>query len=240
MWAADTQPVSPFGLELASHEMAHVMLGRARWVSGVLDGVEFPSVTPIEVARSAVRTAVEEYRADILAGTVLGAAVSIAQDGKKRPARPGDFIGADGYRDQLALVLDTTVYPGWPDTVQRYRTRHLTLDQMWKQIAESTDQVLTLLGHCEAEAHFADERGAFKATTAAHRGAQLYLLPMWVPIMEVVEAQGLPKLVDTKTAELELLDVGEAAVLEMWERLGWDVELQEDRRFAIWVGAPER
>ena len=76
----------------------------------------------------------------------------------------------------------------------------------------------------------------FNAATAAHRGARLYLVPMWAPIMEVVEAQGLPELVDTKTAELELLDVGEAAVLDMWERLGWDVEVQED----IWVSAPER
>ena len=240
LWAADTLAVSPFGLELASHEMAHVMLGRARWVSGALEGVEFPTVTPIEVARSAVRTAVEEYRADMIAGTVLGSAVSIAQDGKTRPARPGDFIGDNSYRDQLAVVLDTTVYPGWPDTVQRYRTRHLTLEQMWTQIAESTDQVLTLLGHCEAESHFGDERGAFKATTAAHRGAELYVRPMWSPIMEAVEAQGLPELVDTKTAELELLDVGEAAVLGMWERLGWDVEVQQDGRFAIWVSAPER
>ena len=131
-WPADSNPVSPFGLVLATHEMSHVMLGRSRWASGAIEGVVFPSVTPVESARSMVRTAVEELRADILAGTALGIAASTTVDGETRPSRPGDLIGHDGYRTQLAAVLDANVYPGWPDIVQRYRTRQIPLDQMWK------------------------------------------------------------------------------------------------------------
>jgi hypothetical protein len=241
-WPADSNPVSPFGLVLAAHEMSHVMLGRSRWASGALEGVVFPSVTPVESARSMVRTAVEELRADILAGTALGIAASTTVDGETRPSRPGDLIGHDGYRTQLAAVLDANVYPGWPDIVQRYRTRQMPLDQMWKHIGQSTDQVLTLLAHCQAESHFAEEStGVFDEAMAEHRGVELYLRPTWDPIMEALASQRvLPDFADTQSAELELLDVAEAAVMALWERLGLTMDIRDEREYAIRVSKPER
>jgi hypothetical protein len=242
LWRADSNPVSPFGLLLAAHEMSHVMLGRSRWASGALERVAFPSVTPVESARSMVRTAVEEFRADILAGMALGIAASTTVDGETRPSRPGDVIGRDGYRNQLASVLDANVYPGWPDTVHRYRTRQIPLDQMWKHIGQSTDQVLTLLVHCEAETHFAEgSTGVFDGAMEEHRGVELYLRPTWEPIMEGLSSQGvLPDFSDTLSAELELLDVAEAAVIAMWERLGLTMDINDQREYAIWVSEPER
>jgi hypothetical protein len=241
-WPADTNPVSPFGLVLAAHEMSHVMLGRSRWASGALEGVVFPSVTPVESARSMARTAVEELRADILAGTALGIAASTTVDGESRPSRPGDLVGDDGYRTQLASVLDANVYPGWPDTVHRYRTRQIPLDQMWKHIGQSTDQVLTLLAHCQAETHFAQgSTGVFDKAMVEHRGVELYLRPTWDPIMEALASQGvLPDFADTRSAELEVLDVAQAAVIAMWERLGLTMDIKDQREYAIWVSEPER
>jgi hypothetical protein len=242
LWPADSNPVSPFGLVLAAHEMSHVMLGRSRWASGALEEVVFPSVTPVESARSMVRTAVEELRADVLAGTALGIAASTTIDGETRPSRPGDLVGHDGYRKQLASVLGANVYPGWPDTVHRYRTRQIPLEQMWKHIAESTDQVLTLLAHCQAEAHFAEaSTGVFDEAIAEHRGVELYLRPTWDPIMEAFASQGvLPDFADTRSAELEILDVAEAAVMALWERLGLTMDIRDEREYAIWVSEPER
>lgn len=241
-WPADSNPVSPFGLLLAAHEMCHVMLGRSRWASGALEVVVFPSVTPVESARSMVRTAVEELRADILAGMALGIAASTTVDGETRPSRPGDMVGLDGYRTQLAAVLDANVYPGWPDTVQRYRNCQIPLDQMWKHIGQSTDQVLTLLAHCQAETYFAEgSTGVFDEAMVEHRGVELYLRPTWDPIMEALASQGvLPDFADTRSAELEVLDVAEAAVIAMWERLGLTMEIKDQREYAIWVSEPER
>jgi hypothetical protein len=240
-WPADSNPVSPFGLILAAHEMGHVILGRSRWASGALEGVNFPSVTPVEAARSIVRTAVEELRADVLAGTALGITVSVTVDGKSRPCRPGDLLGHDGYRRQLTAVVNGNVYPGWPDTVQRYRTRQIPLDQMWKRIGQGTDQVLTLLAHCEAETHFAEESSVFDGSIAEHRGVKLYLQPTWDPIMETLASQGiLPKFAATRSAEVELLDVAEEAVIALWKRLGLTMDIRDDGQYAIWVNEPER
>lgn len=111
---------------------------------------------------------------------------------------------------------------------------------MWKNIAESTDQVLTLLGHCQAEVYFAGLSDVFENERGEHRGAQLYIEPMWTPIIHVVTEQGVvPEFADFASAELELLDAGELAVLGMWGRLGLTVEVRDDRQYAIWVSAPE-
>jgi hypothetical protein len=240
-WSADSNPLSPLGLLLAAHEMSHVMLGRSRWASGALEGVIFPSATPVEAARSMVRTAVEEIRADVLAATALGITVSVTVDGESRPCRPGDLLGHDAYRRKLTAVVDGNVYPGWPDTVQRYRTRQISLDQMWKRIGQATDQVLTLLAHCEAETHFTEESTVFDGSIAEHPGVKLYLQPTWDPIMETLAAQGLlPEFAATRLAEVELLDVAEAAVIALWKRLGLTMDIREDRQYAIWVHEPER
>lgn len=241
-WQVGANSLSPFGVVLAAHEMSHVMLGRSRWASGALEGVVIPSVTPVEAARSMVRTAVEELRADILAGSVLALVASTTLDGETRPSRPGDLIGHDCYRKQLAEVLTGNVYPGWPDAVQHYRTHQMTLDRMWQHIGQSTDQVLTLLAHCQAEVHFAEKStDVFDQSLGQHRGAQLYLQPTWDPIIEVLESQGvIPDFADTRAAELELLEVAEEAVLALWGRLGLTVEVMEEGRYSIWVSEPGR
>jgi hypothetical protein len=171
----------------------------------------------------------------------LGAVATSSVDGETRPTRPGDLFGPDIYRRQLAEVLDTNVYAGWPDTVQRYREHQMSLEAMWNHIGQCTDQVLTLLAHAQAEAHFAGAPAeVFDESVSEHRGVELYLRPVWAPIMEEVASQGLPDFPNTCRAELELLDVGEEVVIAMWESLGLTIEIQADRTFAIWVSAPER
>lgn len=238
MWLTTDPTSTVAAIYLVAHELAHVVFGRLRWSSGALARVKFPSYTPIECARSITRIAVEEYRADRFADAVLGQVVSVTVDDEIRPARSSDAFGAS-HRARLADVLDDVVYPGWRDTVWRYRLHEIELNEMWRRIVEGTDQVLTLLAHSEAEAAAAGELGPLDYEYAEHRGVLLYLGPAWQRIVRA--ADGQESLCDPATfaaQEWALLDEGEAALIEMWSTLGLTVEVLPDRQFAIWVSEP--
>jgi len=55
------------------------------------------------------------------------------------------------------------MHPGWAETVWRYRTHGCLLAEMWREIATGTDQVFTLLAHCEAEARALGQPGPLEA-----------------------------------------------------------------------------
>jgi hypothetical protein len=139
-------------VSLLAHELAHAVIGRARHASGALEGVPRVSFNGVDRAKSIARIAAEEYRVDVISSVLLGGLGSVTDGaGAARPATAYDLLG-DCHRDELRLALDTTVHPGWPDTVQRYREHQMPLEELWREISLSTEGVFTLVAHAEAHA----------------------------------------------------------------------------------------
>ncbi|WP_256790284.1 hypothetical protein [Frankia sp. AvcI1] len=230
-----------YSTTLIAHELVHPLLERLRWASGAMEGVNFPSHTPSEYARSISRCAFDELRADLVAGMVLGQMFTATpQDGAPRPMTIVDVIG-DGQRLSVGEVLDDVVYPGWPDLVQSFRTRRIDLERMWSTLVSQTDQAMTLLAHVEAQAVGTDRTGPLEAEFAGHRGTCLYLGPAWGAILDAGRQNPLPTLSEFREQEHALLREGEEAIIQMWERLGLSFEdLAEPRTFYIHVGEPAR
>jgi hypothetical protein len=224
---------------LISHELAHPCLGRLRYVSGALDGVPFPSVTPREVARSLTRGAIEEFRCDLVGEMVLKHALRITLDGKEQNLGIYDVWGG-GYNSQFGEVISEHVYPGWPDKVEEYRNWRISLDELWQHIGRQTDQVMTLLGHAEAESISGEVEPPLVGPLAEHRGVQLYLGPAWRAIIEEARNAGFPNLHEFREAERRLCDIGEQAILGMWAKLGLTAEELENRDFRLNVAEPLR
>jgi hypothetical protein len=196
----------------------------------------------VDVAREIARTAAAEFRADLVANAVLSVLASTSDsDGVTRPLTIYDLCG-DGHRDELCRTLDAVVHPGWPDTVQRYREHHMTLPELWQEIASSSGGVFNLLAHGEAHAHAGSASSPLE-TLRAHRGVELYLGPAWQPLEDATTTQQgpLPALSATRGYEQYIAEQGGRAILDMWVRLGLTVEVdRHDGRFALWVGEPQR
>jgi hypothetical protein len=229
-------------LFLLGHELTHTLLDRLRHASGALHGVSFPSHTPVEGARSTVRTAVDELRADMVANGVL-ASTSVTfttPDGQSRPVQFTD-LHPEGHRGRVAAVLDSVVHPGWPDTIDAYRAGELSLDELRHRILSQTDQTFTLLAHAEAEAMILQRPGALEDECHEHPGARLYLAGAWQRVMHALGDELIPVGLDRfREHELHLLDEGEAALLAMWEQLGLTFDIYQDRTFYIHVAEPRR
>lgn len=237
----DTPAGQMWALHVLSHELAHTLLERLRHSSGALEGVVFPSVTPTECARSMVRVAVDEIRADRVADLVVGTFAKVTMpDGQTKPAQITDAFGA-GYRGQIADVLDTVIHPGWPNTVHAYQLGQLSLQEMFSQIGTQTDQVITLLARAHAEALRLERPGALEDECRDHPGATLYLAPAWSRIVHAMGEDLIPDGPEPFLArERHLLDEAEVAVLSMWERLGLTFDIHPNRSFYIHVAAPQR
>lgn len=228
------------GVGLLAHELAHVLVGRARWASGALVGVEFPSITGAECARSIARVASEEYRVTLLANIALGNVVSIQIDNAAtRPVTVHDVMG-DGYTDQLAKVVGETVHPGWPSSVDKYRNHHMTLEQLSAKIISETEQVFTILGHAEAHALAGNQLRPLDAI-GDQCGTDLYLRPAWDQLLTPVQATSpVPStLEDVLSLEQAIASEGEIAIRSMWSKIGLTVEEKGNREWALWVGEPE-
>lgn len=212
------------GLFLLAHELTHAVLERVREVSGALDGVTFPSVTPVAVARSITRIAVDEVRADKVADVVLSLNATKTVDGAQAPLHITDapLLGPVLYRDRLAELLTTTVYPGWRDLVNRYRNWGCSLDELMRELFQQTDQVMTAFGHAEGERQCTPENPEMYLAPAKDAPGAAWLIgPVWEAIMEVAEQYPfLPSAAEFKAAELAILDAGERELFAMWDRLG--------------------
>jgi hypothetical protein len=224
------------------HELAHVVIDRARHASGALDGVPATPYNGVDMAREIARTAATEFRADLIANAVLRVLASTSDgDGVTRPLTIYDLCG-DSHCDELRRTLDAVVHPGWPDTVQRYREHHMTLPQLWEDIASSTGGVFNLLAHGEAHADAGSASSPLE-TLRAHRGVELYLGPAWQALEDTITAEAgiLPALSATRAYEQHIAEESGRAILDMWARLGLTVEVDlRDGRFALWVGEPQR
>lgn len=218
------------------HELLHPPLNWTRKLSGALDSVTFPSHTPGEVARSIVRSAADEYRADIIASDLLGAAT-----GDEERQKHLDTWFAQEHATSLATALAESAHPGWPDTIERYRNFQMPLMDMWHTIGTQTDQLITLLAHAEAASTSAGQPRQLTGSIASHPAVVLYVQETWKPIITLLEQQPLlPSLDDFLELELELLTVGEDAILAMWEKLGLTFTDLPNRGFHIHVDEPLR
>ncbi len=226
---------------LIAHELTHPLLTRLRAASQAMETMGPPATDAAANARGIVRAAVDEYRADRIADVVLGALASITIDGQTRPMRMTDLFGGAGHRDYLPEILDGHVHPGWPGLVQDYREHRIPLEDLYRRLIVSTDQTLTALAHAEAEAAVADEPSALGENCAEHPGAVLYLGPAWSQIMDTVDGQPLlPALGTFAALEHDLLDTGEQAVLDMWQKLGLTATPLPSGADYLHVGAPLR
>lgn len=224
------------GAFVVVHELLHPPLNWTRERSGALNSVTFPSHTPSEVARSIVRGACDEYRADCLASTM----VAIATRNEEQQVALAGWL-AEQHAASLADAFTVSVHPGWADTVDRYRDCEIPLMDMWGTIVEQTDQLFTLLAHADAATTSAERPRCLTGAVAAHAAVALYVQDAWEPVISLLEEQPLVTGVDEfRDLELELLDVGEEALLAMWAKLGLTFTDLPDRGFYIHVNEPLR
>src|SRR5438132_8850316 len=116
-------------LFLLAHELCHPLMERARYCSGALDGVIFPSFTGNEAARSLSRILADEYRADRIADSYLRQLANTNIHGEVRPVGMGEVLGASYLEAAFASVAQA--HPLWPDFVQNYREWGSDLSTMW-------------------------------------------------------------------------------------------------------------
>lgn len=191
------------------------------------------------MARSMMRTVIDEYRADRFASFLL-------QSLTKAPEHPdgvhqADLLGSS-YAETFGDVLDK-VWPGWPDAVEDYRHHGCTLDALCRRLFEDTDQVLTLLAHAQACADVGDEKESepFAGLRGTHRASELYLRSVWSAVMNAMDGHGLiPPLAEFAAADLAVCDAGEAELIAMWGRLGLTFDTDGDRSYYVHVSAPQR
>lgn len=233
------------GISLLAHELAHSVLERLRVASGSLEGVTFPSTAPRPAARSITRIAVDELRADRIADIVLSLSATKTVDGKGQPLHLSDQeLFGSPYRDQLAELLVTRVYPGWRDSVNEYRNWGITLEELMRRLVSEADQMMTAIAHAQAEALSTPEDGVlFVPTAAGEPGATWLMGPVWEAVMTVAAQHPfIPELAQFKAAELAILDVGERELFAMWERLGitFDPPRPDSHPYEIRVAEPKQ
>lgn len=239
IWTDNGSEISPQSILVLAHEMAHAIFECSKRAVGALDGVHLPSITGTEYARAISRIAADEFRADLLANAVLGALGSVDDQGSVRPVTADDIFG-QGHDATLRSRLDDTVHPGWPDTVHRYRTRQIVLQQLISSIVESTEQVFTLVAHAESTAVCGGRPSPLAETFVGHPGVRLYLLDAWRELRDAVGLNPLPPWTVLRAYEDEIASRGATAILRMWKILGMTVEEHGNREWSLWVTDPQR
>lgn len=226
-------------MSLVAHEIAHPLLARIRVASGVADGVQYPSVTPGEIARSIARVGMDEYFADRIADIIVAQVFSKGDGEAKTPAYVWDVSAAD-YKARLRELLDKA-HQEIPQLVNSYRTRHISLDEMWRRVVASLDHLFTIVIHARAHA---DADGDIPLLDSPEIKD--------LPFVKAYFADTLPPFLsqfrhtppvlppaEWRERELRVVSAGEAAIREIWRRLGLTFDAPEDRRgYRINVGSP--
>lgn len=208
-----------------AHELTHPIIDRTRAKLGILDGVNFPSKTPTEYARSISRSASDEYWADHLASIILGTITTAtpSEGGEKFKLNHGHvYGGTEDYRQQISRVLDSHIYPGWPRRTLEYRVGNIDLDTLWEKTLTETDQVITLLAHSQAcEDNSGKNNSVFTEQITKHKAFRLYLGPAWQKISDSLRSMPIALGIDGfAESDLAITNAGEIALKEMWKNLG--------------------
>lgn len=237
-WRDDTdESALASGCTTIAHEMAHCALHELR---GRADrgGLSADQTVGEQAAREIVSDALEEYRADGMAGAFLGAMGERVEDGASHRLRLHDIHG-DEYAEQLLEVLDNEVYPGWRDRVQLYREYVVPLEEMFLGVSRSAWEAFVLVAHAAAVADSSGKPDPLDEYTA-HPAVRIYLRDPWQRIRELA---GEYPLLGTPAESMELearaLDTGVAAVMRMWKSLGLTFRLQPSGDTYIHVDEPQ-
>lgn len=231
-------------LFLLAHEAMHVVLDEVRRsarADGHLAAPDRQIQSLREKARWVVRYAVDEYRADRLAAAAVGTLVTVTlDDGTVRPGSIFDTFAVGHLAGFEAAALD--MHPKLPDIVRDYRVGRMSLDDMLAAVIPYTDQIITLLAHWQATCDELEIPDPWSlGDLPESRAADLYLRPLWVPIVEHLRMQPLLQApAAAASAERSLLDLGGAAVERLWATLGIRIEQQAGGGEYVHVSAPAR
>lgn len=205
---------------LIAHELSHPIIERGRLAAGVYEGVDFPSITSGEVARSMSLILAGEYRADRLSDLIVRQFATAGERDAQQPVGGWGILG-HFYIERLGEILGKA-HPEWPDTVQAYREGRLTLDDLWGKLVTRLDQTLNILAHAEALAEGTETPDPLATDQIASLSAvRLYLAEPWAVFMQAVRRVPLlPSMNETLRWEDEVRSVGEECIREIWRRLG--------------------
>ena len=226
---------------LVAHEIAHPVLARIRVASGVADGVQYPSVTPGEIARSMTRVAMDEYFVDKIADILVGKIFSKGDGEAKQPAFVWDVSSAD-YKGRLRELLDKS-YQELPGLVNACRVRTIPLEEMWRRVVSSLDHLLTIFIHARAHADASGDVPLLDSPEIKDLPFVRLYLADTIPAL-LSEFRDTPPILppaEWRERELKVIKAGEAAIREIWRRLGLTFGEPENRGgYRIHVGSPLR
>lgn len=179
-WHAHTDDPQAYLREfyLLAHELAHPVIERSRHVTGVYRG-EGPLDTRFTgMGRGLGRLLYMEYVADRMADLVLGSVASTTRNGETQPAHYWD-IGRECDVATLQSLLEQ-VSTTWPGTVNDYRNREISLDDMWISVGSSVQNALVYLTHVYAHADASSASDVLRTSPFADSPAvRLYLDEAW-------------------------------------------------------------
>lgn len=201
-----------------AHDLAHVLIGRMRSGYGysVMENSRVHAFAG-DATAFAIQ-AVDEVRCNLFGDAVLRCVFQELEAELGHPVTSWYLFG-DTYELELRDAIDRHVYPGWPDTVDEYRLKRITLDEMLKLLLGSTGQVLTLLAHAHSFAMTGLQESPLRAVE--NRGVELYLAPMWQMLLAAIEGSPLishAAVIAEQDARVKA--AGVEALIEMWRSLG--------------------
>jgi len=165
--------------------------------------------------------------------------IQISVDGSDPHPVNLEDVFADSYRSFLLDVLQSTIYPGWPDLVQSYQHYEIELSDMSSRLVTETGYVLNLIAHADATAHATDKPPVL--TNLADRPAvDLYLGNVWRPIRHVIDgSRNVPSLAEFADVDKALQACGKG-IVDMWSSLGVRGHRISDDQLYLSVNEPVR
>ena len=239
-WAQEGDDALARGLSSLSHELGHCAIDCCRRAS-----VSTPPAEDLTAGESAAREiafdALDEYRADSIEDAILRVIGTAGEGDGAVPLGLHHLVGS-GFTDKLRDVLSQEVYPGWPDRVQAYRERQVTLEDMWLGLGRSGWETFVLIAHAAAAARAAGDPDPTTAGEFAdHPAVSLYLRRPWKCLLDIAESAS-PLCTPAALAKMDARASKEAvdALLNMWGELGLTFTLRRGGLQHIQVRAPVR